>query len=167
MSKTFFENFKENMDAMGAPCPQSLYGTAAVATATAKTLIDLVAKFGTRVTLLEIIQAGGLAKEAGAFASATGAAELATVGAGLIASAYAGIVIGSLIVAVDKTFMGDVGGQLTTNLADLYYQASQVLGGSMPKWLEDLLFAQQAGGLGSPSKLARNKTGSRVRNAIG
>lgn len=57
MSK-FYEYFKENMEALGLPAPESLYGNLATATATASTLLSQMDKFGKTVTVGEVIGAG-------------------------------------------------------------------------------------------------------------
>lgn len=43
---SFYSYFKENMEALGLPAPESLYGTAATALATLSTLNTLFEKFG-------------------------------------------------------------------------------------------------------------------------
>jgi len=54
----FYKYFKENMDGLGLPAPESLFGNVQLATATASTLIGLAEKFGKTVTVAEMIGAG-------------------------------------------------------------------------------------------------------------
>ncbi len=87
--KTFYGYFKANMEAMGLPAPSSLFDSASKATTTIKALADLVTKFGTRVTVGELIGAGT-------------ALEGLSVAGGMLASFYVGACIGSFIVALNK-----------------------------------------------------------------
>ena len=58
MSK-FYKYFKENMEALGlVPPPQSLFGTQQLAIGTISTILGCIDKFGTRVTMMEVIGAG-------------------------------------------------------------------------------------------------------------
>jgi hypothetical protein len=100
MASDFYRYFKEDMDSLGAPCPESLFGSVTAAVATAKLILEQVDKFGPRVTVAELAGAGsGL--EALAFGSA------------IMASFYVGPVIGSLAVATGRTLFGG------TSLADV------------------------------------------------
>lgn len=91
--KTFYGYFKENMDAMGAPCPETLFSTATTATATIKTILAEIEKHGPSVTVAELAVAG------------TGLEILGFAAAGT-AAAYVGICIGSLAVATGKSISG-------------------------------------------------------------
>lgn len=103
MSK-FYEYFKENMDAMHLDVPETLFGKAGIAVGTAKTLLEYVDKFGTKVTVREVVLAG------------TRLEKLAVVGAASVAY-YTGAVIGSLAVATGRTLAGG------TSLADVLSMA--------------------------------------------
>src|SRR5687767_1314668 len=53
--KTFYEYFKESMDSVLLPAPDSLFNTVVTATATIGGIIAVVEKFGTSVTVSELI----------------------------------------------------------------------------------------------------------------
>lgn len=103
----FYKYFKENMEALGLmPPPDSLFGTQQLAIGTISTLLGLIEKFGTKVTVMELIGAG------------TRLEQLAVVGAASSAY-YVGALIGSLAVATGQTLAGG------TSLADVLYEASK------------------------------------------
>lgn len=85
----FYRYFKENMDALGLPAPESLYGTFQVAVGNAALLLGHLDKFGRKVTVRELIVAG------------TRLEKLAVVGA-LSGAFYIGAVIGSIAVATGR-----------------------------------------------------------------
>lgn len=103
----FYRYFKENMVDLGlVPPPESLFGTQQLAVSTISTIIGCIYKFGTKVTVLELIGAG------------TKLERMAVVGA-LGASYYAGAAIGSLAVATGRTLSGG------TSLGDVLFEASR------------------------------------------
>ena len=103
----FYKYFKENMEALGlAPPPETLFGTQQAAISTISTILGCIDKFGTKVTVLELIAAG------------TKLEQMAVVGA-VGASYYAGAAIGSLAVATGRTLGGG------TSLADVLFEASR------------------------------------------
>jgi len=103
----FYKYFKENMEALGlVPPPDSLFGTQQLAIGTISTILGCIDKFGTKVTVMELVGAG------------TRLEQLAVVGA-VGASYYAGALIGSLAVATGRTLSGG------TSLADVLYEASK------------------------------------------
>lgn len=103
----FYRYFKENMEALDlAPPPESLFATQQLAIATINTFVAFVDKFGTRVTVLDVIYAG------------TRLERLAVVGA-VSAAYYTGAVIGSLAVATGRTLSGG------TSLGDVLFEASK------------------------------------------
>jgi hypothetical protein len=115
----FYTYFKENMEALGlVPPPKSLFGTQQLAISTISTMIGCIDKFGTKVTVVELIGAG------------TKLEKMAVVGA-VGASFYAGAAIGSLAVAAGRTLSGG------TSLADVLYEASRW--GLKRPWLTSLL----------------------------
>jgi hypothetical protein len=85
----FYQYFKENMESMGLPAPQSLFGSVTSAVATATTLLSQVEKFGKKVTINELVRAG------------TRLEQLAIVGT-CSAAFYLGAVIGSIAVATGR-----------------------------------------------------------------
>ena len=85
----FYQYFKENMESMGLPAPQSLFGSVTSAVATATTLLSQVEKFGKKVTINELLRAGNKLEQ------------LAIVGA-CSAAFYLGAVIGSIAVATGR-----------------------------------------------------------------
>lgn len=119
----FYKYSRENMDAMGAPAPEHLFGNLSTAIATTTTLVAFVDKFGTRVTVIEMIKAG------------TRLERLTTVGS-WYAAYYAGVVIGSLAVAAGRTLAGG------TSIADVLLEARK--NGWGRPWLTALLQRQPA-----------------------
>ena len=89
----FYKYFRENMEALGLPAPESLFGNAQLALNSATTLVLLVDRFGKKVTVLELIGAGIRAEK------------FAVIGA-MSASYYIGAVIGSIAVATGRTLSG-------------------------------------------------------------
>lgn len=95
----FYKYFKENMSALGLPAPESLFGTVQTTLGTVTVLLGLIDKFGTRVTVAELIGAGTKLEKLGVVAACS-------------AAFYAGAVIGSLAVATGRclgngTSLGD------------------------------------------------------------
>lgn len=101
----FYDYFRENMNALGLPAPESLFGNLPLALASAQTLMTFVDKFGTRATVHDMVVAG------------TRLEQLGTVGA-MYASFYVGAVVGSLAVASGRSLSGG------TSLADVLVFAS-------------------------------------------
>ena len=100
----FYKYFKENMDALGLPAPDSLFGNAQLAIGTASTLVGLVERLGKKVTVMELIGAGIRSEK------------LIVIGA-MSASYYVGAVIGSIAVATGRSLSGG------TSLADVLLSA--------------------------------------------
>ncbi|SDG13781.1 MULTISPECIES: hypothetical protein [unclassified Duganella] len=100
----FYKYFKENMEALGLPAPENLYGNLQLAINTAMTLVGYVEKFGTKVTVREMIGAGIRGEK------------LLTVWT-MGASYYVGAVIGSIAVAAGRSLAGG------TSLADVLIRA--------------------------------------------
>ena len=137
----FYACFKENMDALGLPAPESLFGTAPIAVANAATILCQIDKCGLRATLREIIGAG---------ARLDG---LAAAG-GCIAAYYAGAVVGSLAVANGRSLARG------TSLADVVFTAKK--NGLDRKWL--VATWQRWPGL-HDSTLVASRAGMRARSA--
>jgi hypothetical protein len=100
----FYKYFKENMDALGFPAPESLFGNTQLAIASASALVGLVEKFGKKVTVREMIGAGVRGEK------------LIVIGA-MSASLYVGAVIGSIAVATGRSLAGG------TSLSDVMLNA--------------------------------------------
>ena len=110
-SKGFYGYFNENMEALHLPAPYGLFGTLTTATATIGAMVKLVEKFGTRVTVAELIKTlpGAVAGAGGgAVGIATGASECLLVAGAVSAAYYVGACIGSLAVATGKTLSGGI-----------------------------------------------------------
>lgn len=96
----FYKYFKENMDSLGLPAPQGLFGTAQAAIANCVIFVAHIDKYGTRITVRELIKAGTRLERLGVVAT-------------ISASFYVGAVIGSIAVAVGRSLgngasLGDV-----------------------------------------------------------
>jgi hypothetical protein len=102
----FYKYFKENMDSLGLPAPENLFGTVGAAVGNAAAILSQIDKFGKGVTIGEIIGAG------------TRLEGLALVG-GCSAAFYVGAVIGSLAVATGRSTAGG------TSLADVLFTAKK------------------------------------------
>lgn len=110
---TFYDYFKENMEGLGLPAPESLFGTLSVAVATASTLLTQIDKFGKAVTIGELIGAG------------TRLEQIAIIGA-CSAAFYVGAVIDSIAVATGRSLAGglsiaDVLAMVRTNNLDRHW----------------------------------------------
>ena len=132
--KTFYDYFKENMEALGLPCPKTLFGTLTSATATTGAIVAVVEKFGTSVTIGELIGAGVLSEA------------LLVVG-GVSAAFYAGACVGSLAVATGQTLADGL------SIADLFACATKHEIDT-PMWLHDTLstnpvLLNRSGGIGA------------------
>jgi hypothetical protein len=95
--KTFYEYFKESMDSMGLPAPDTLFNSVAAATGTIATILGVVEKFGTAATVAELV----LAAPKGVLSVAFAGEALLVVG-GVTASFYAGACIGALAYATGQ-----------------------------------------------------------------
>ncbi|MFL6708556.1 MAG: hypothetical protein ACJ8HI_10150 [Massilia sp.] len=102
----FYSYFKENMDALGLPAPESLFGSLQTAQGTASLLLGAIEKFGTGVTVRELIGAG------------TKLEGLAIIAA-CSAAYYAGAVVGSPAVASGRSLAGG------TSLSDVIFIAKK------------------------------------------
>lgn len=103
----FYKYFKENMEALGlAPPPETLFGTQQLAVTTISAILAYIEKYGTKVTMLEMVGAGSRLEQ------------LATLGA-LGAAFYVGAAIGSLAVATGRTISGGA------SIADVLFEASR------------------------------------------
>jgi hypothetical protein len=117
--KTFYGYFKENMKGLGLPAPETLFGTLTTATATTAAIVAAVEKFGTAVTVGELIGAGSLS-------------EVLIEIAALSAAFYVGACIGSLAVATGRYFFGGL------SIGNLFVCAT-AHGIETPRWLGDTI----------------------------
>ena len=85
----FYRYFRENMDQLGLPAPESLFGTLQAALANATAFVTQIDKFGSKVTVAELVGAGTRLEKMGMIAA-------------LSASYYVGAVIGSIAVATGR-----------------------------------------------------------------
>ena len=102
----FYKYFKENMDSLGLPAPEGLFGIAQAAIANCAIFIAHIDKFGTKLTVRELIRAGTRLEKLGVVAA-------------LSASFYVGAVIGSIAVATGRSLGNG------TSLADALFAASR------------------------------------------
>ncbi|AZZ93498.1 hypothetical protein EUZ85_23350 [Hahella sp. KA22] len=89
-SGDFYKYFKENMNALGMPAPDSLFGTYNAAIANASLILGTFKTLGSQATMAEII-------------GATTGLEALGVAAALGAAGYAGAVVGSIAVASGRS----------------------------------------------------------------
>jgi len=102
----FYRYFRENMDQLGLPAPESLFGTLQAALANATAFVTQIDKFGSKVTVAELVGAGTRLEKMGMIAA-------------LSASYYVGAVIGSIAVATGRAISGG------TSLSDVLLLARQ------------------------------------------
>ncbi|WP_263769464.1 hypothetical protein [Propionivibrio soli] len=93
MASDFYKYFSENMEALGLPAPETLYGNLQLALANVTAMAKYVDQFGTKVTVMEMARAGSRLER------------LATVGA-VSAAFYVGAVIGSIAIATGRSLAG-------------------------------------------------------------
>ena len=111
MEKGFWDRFRENMEALGLPAPQSLFGNVGLASATIAAIAKVVQTYGTKVTVSEAIltMSGGAAGAGGgAVGVAAATSEVVLIAGGLTAAFYVGACIGSLAVALGETLSGGI-----------------------------------------------------------
>lgn len=128
----FYKYFKENMEGLGLPAPESLFGSIQAAAGNAAVLLGLVDKFGKRVTIGALIGAG------------TRLEGLAVI-SGCAAAFYVGAVIGSIAVATGRTLANG------TALSDVLVTARKY-NMSRP-WLSSVL--QRCPGIYAPQRVSR------------
>jgi hypothetical protein len=61
--KSFYEYFQESMRSVGLDAPHTVFGAQGTAVATISAIAGAIAKFGTRVTIAELIGAGVLTEK--------------------------------------------------------------------------------------------------------
>jgi hypothetical protein len=114
----FYQYFRQNMQSLGLPAPESLFGNLQTALANAATFIAHIDKFGRRITVGEMLGAGLRAEKLGMIAT-------------LSASFYVGAVIGSIAVATGRAISGGV------SLADVLWDIR--CNGLYRPWLADTM----------------------------
>jgi hypothetical protein len=129
----FYKYFKENMDALGMPAPESLFGSVQTTVSTVTAILVFIDKLGPKVTVKEMVGAG------------TRLEGLGTVGA-CAAAFYIGAVIGSLAVASGRSLGNG------TSLGDVLFEAAR-WGFSRP-WLAPIL--QRMPGIYNPGIASRS-----------
>lgn len=105
-SRSWFSYWKENMQALGFPVPDTWYSTEVSILTLTSAIVGAIEKFGPRVTVYEVVKAGFASERLMAF--------------GAVSAAYfAGASIGSAAVATGRTLSGG------TSLADIFFYASR------------------------------------------
>jgi len=100
------------MEALGLPCPESLFGSVGAALSTLGSIIAALDKLGPKATMAQIVK-GAVAVGAGG--PAITAAGRVLLGAGaVLASYYVGACIGSLAVATGRSLSGGM------SIADIF-----------------------------------------------
>lgn len=102
----FYKYFKENMEDLGLPAPETLFGNVQAAVANATVILSQIEKFGKTVTVGELIGAGTRLEGLGAIAACS-------------AAFYVGAVIGSIAVATGRSLAGG------TSIADVISTANR------------------------------------------
>lgn len=103
---SFYRYFKENMESLGLPAPESLFGTLQTAVANAAVFVAQMDKYGKKITVGELIGAGTRLEKLG-------------VAGALSAAFYVGAVIGSIAIATGRTLSGG------TSITDVLLTARQ------------------------------------------
>ncbi len=102
----FYTYFKENMESLGLPAPETLFGSLQAAVSNATIILSQIDKFGKKVTIKDLIGAG------------TRLEGLAVIGA-CSAAFYVGAIIGSIAVATGRSLAGG------TSIADVIFTANK------------------------------------------
>ena len=95
---SFGDYFKESMDAVHMPVPSGLFDTWQKALVTSTALVNAIAKFGTKVTLAEILKSAPAA-----LPSAVYWQEVLFAVGGVSAAWYAGCLIGATFYATQRS----------------------------------------------------------------
>jgi len=110
MGDTFYDYFKENMEGMGLPAPQTVFGQVSTTVAFIVGLSTAIEKFGTGVTIMQIARAYPIALLAPASGMAVVVSsfikELAIAFGGLCATYYLAGCLGSLAIATQRSASG-------------------------------------------------------------
>ncbi len=114
----FYKYFRQNMQSLGLPAPESLFGSLQMALANAAAFVAHIDKFGRRITVGEMVGAGLRAEKLGMVAT-------------LSAAFYVGAVIGSIAVATGRALSGGV------SIADVLWDIR--CNGLYRPWLADTM----------------------------
>ena len=117
----FYTYFKENMDGLGLPAPENLFGTLQAAVGSASVILGMVDKFGKRVTIGELIGAG------------TRLEGLAAVSA-CAAAFYVGAVVGSIAVATGRSMASGASLSDVSNTVAKYHWSRPWLTEVLRRW---------------------------------
>lgn len=129
----FYKYFKENMEGLGLPAPETLFGSVQAAVANATVILSQIDKFGKSITVGELIGAGTRLEGLG-------------IAAACSAAFYVGAVIGSIAVATGRSLSGG------TSLSDVIFTATKY---DLDRaWLISIL--QRWPGIYHPRAIARN-----------
>ena len=129
----FYKYFKENMEGLGLPAPETLFGSVQAAVANATVILSQIDKFGKSVTVGELIGAGTRLEGLGVIAACS-------------AAFYVGAVIGSIAVATGRSLSGG------TSLSDVIFTATRY--NLNRPWLISSLHRWP--GIYNPQAIARN-----------
>jgi hypothetical protein len=113
----FYSYFKKNMEEMGLPAPETLFGKLTTAVASISAMSTCIKTYGNTVTVAEMfgtLSGAAAGAGGGTVGAAAAASELTLVAGGLAASYYVGACIGSLAVATGKYLSGGL------SIADLF-----------------------------------------------
>jgi hypothetical protein len=117
----FYKYFKENMDSLGLPAPETLFGTVQAAVANATVILAAVDKFGKAVTVGDLIGAGTKLEGLGAIAACS-------------AAFYVGAVIGSIAVATGRSLAGGTSIADVLATANTYHLYRPWLSSALQRW---------------------------------
>ena len=102
----FYTYFKENMEGLGLPAPETLFGTVQAAVTNASVILSQIDKFGKTVTVGELVGAGTRLEGLGVIAACS-------------AAFYVGAVIGSIAVATGRSLAHG------TSISDVIFTANK------------------------------------------
>lgn len=117
----FYRYFKENMDGLGLPAPDTLFNSLTTAVATATSILSQIDKFGKTVTIGELIRAGTRLEQLGTIAACS-------------AAFYVGAVIGSIAVATGRSLAGGASIADVLITANRYNLHRPWLTANLPRW---------------------------------
>jgi hypothetical protein len=109
--KSFYAYFKKNMEEMGLPAPETLFGKLTTAATTIAAMANYVKIYGDKATVAEMVGTiSGAAAGAGGgtVGVATVFSEVVVFTGSLLAAYYVGACIGSLAVATGKSLSGGI-----------------------------------------------------------
>lgn len=117
----FYKYFKENMEGLGLPAPETLFGTVQAAVANATVILSQIDKFGKSVTVGELVGAGTRLEGIG-------------IVAGCSAAFYVGAVVGSIAVATGRSLAGGTSFSDVISVASRYNLNRPWLASTFQRW---------------------------------